>query len=189
MPIQRSCATLLRVRPQLRTDPSNQQVWPAAVATVSRRPGRFKEFTRPGPPQSFADPELGAFGATSVTVQRCVLPVLAADRAHPSRVAPLSLQSCDATARPFHLVGSRVRMSWAPACQRSSRNVAAAILSGTCQLAGRARAIGPEKHTHTILADLQDRGIAAVIPPKRNRRVARLSRGARTSPRRWRRSP
>ena len=41
-------------------------------------------------------------------------------------------------------------MSRAPASQRSSRNVAAAILSGTLQLAGRARAIGPEKHTHTM---------------------------------------
>jgi len=60
----------------------------------------------------------------------------------------LSRHRRDAAAKPFHDVGSADRIIRAPASQRFSLSVAAAIRSGTLQLTGRARATGPEKHTH-----------------------------------------
>ncbi len=81
----------------------------------------------------------------------CALPVLITAFRQTSSLARLSRTSPAPASTSFHDAGLTVCISRAPAPQRSMFKVAAAILSGTAQLAGKALAKGPEKHTHIAI--------------------------------------
>jgi hypothetical protein len=107
--------------------------------------------------------------APTVIGQVCGLPNLAKGARPATSLARFTRTDPAPAASSFHDAGSTDRMICPPASQRSSRKVAAAILSGTPQPAGRARDRPRETHPHDDAGNGahngHDRNLADLLTP------------------------